>query len=249
MNTTKQALSYRELQSELSKYKTQGYTNIKLNLCYAILLAEYEKVQQALAIKSDHFFNVVKAVDAPEITTTEFLNWETLSQVKKQKLVNALSFHLTAYGYPILADSIISVQYRPQSDLWQIKYLSKDNDIIKWETMYDSELVNALTQTQDIPVFEPMEELLDTISALREEFAGIKVILSGNKAIVNFRALALTFLARDNKLIFYTRAWDCGNSWVQDNVDQIYRTHEQVQRLKAQLRSDFWFDLEVLEVA
>jgi hypothetical protein len=177
----------------------------------------------------------------------DFANWNQVPSAKRQQLTNALNFRLSAYGIT-LADSIHSVAYDPSNDLWTIKYFNRKSDLAV-EIMYDSELANCLNQTKDIPVFEPMEELLDTVSALREEFAGIKVILSGNKAIINFRGLALTFLARDNQLIFCTRAWDCGNSWVQDNVDRTYRTHTQVEGLKAQLRSDFWFELEVLEVA
>jgi hypothetical protein len=189
----------------------------------------------------------VQSVDTQLADHMDFANWNQVPSAKRQQLTNALNFRLSAYGIT-LADSIYSVAYDSSNDLWQIKYFNINSDLV-WETLYDSELVNCLNQTKNISVFEPMEELLNTVSALREEFSGIKVILSGQKAIINFGGLALTFLARDNQLIFCIRAWDCGNSWVQDNVDRPYCTHQQIESLKAQLRSDFWFEMEVLEVA
>lgn len=278
MNTTKQALSYRELQSLLKPFKVQGFTTVKLNSSYDVLLAEYAKVKATAfatceyATEENEYDNVSDdfssinnddyswsdmqllieqdKVAEPKTQVADhmdFFQWDVVSFAKRQQLTNALNFRLTAYGIT-LADSVYSVSFCPSNDLWTIKYFNRKSDLAV-EIMYDSELANCFNQTKDIPVFDPMEELLNIVSALREEFAGIKLILSGQKAIINFRGLALTFLARDNQLIFCTRAWDCGNSWVQDNVDKTYRTHEQVQGLKAQLRSDFWFEMEVLEVA
>jgi hypothetical protein len=188
-----------------------------------------------------------KSVEVKVADHMEFVNWAQVSSAKRQQLTNALNFRLSVYGIP-LADSIYSVAYKPELDLWQIKYFNVNSDLV-WETLYDSELVNCLNQTKKVEVFEPLEELLNVVSALREEFSGINVLVSGQKAIISFRALALTFLARDNQLIFCTRSWDTSNSWVMDNVDRTYRTHSQIQSLKAQLRSDFWFEVEVLEVA
>jgi hypothetical protein len=178
-------------------------------------------------------------------------NYSLLSIVEQKKLLNALNYYLTAYGAKDyqLADSIISVNYRHETNLWQIKYFSKNNAIIKHETLYDSELINCLVQTNHIEVFEPVEELMDMVFGLREEFSGVGVITQGTKFIITFRSLALTFITRNNQLIYCAKQWDCGNSWVNHEMGDIYCNHHQVKGLFNQIRSDFWFEMEVLAIA
>lgn len=174
--------------------------------------------------------------------SAKYNDFESCSDNEQKKFLNALNFRCTAYGLP-QAISIDNVRYDKDFDIWYIQYHSLRGT--EWEWMYDSELLNDLAQVPD--VFEPMEELLDTVSALREEFSGIVLRRKGNKAILSFRALSYTFILQSNKLIWGHRQWDCGD--VVEYVDKTYSTHNQVEGLKAQLRSDFWFELEVLEVA
>lgn len=241
--------TYRQLQAKLKELRNQGKClNVKLNASYDALLAEYQLLTTATEVKLakpeiivDESFECCPFY--PEVANRfEFEKLASLSAIKKQQLLVAFNYELTVFNY-ILATDIIAIQYLPSSTLWQIKYRNQNNEV-KVYNIYDSQLVNALNQTIDvaIEVFEPMAELMEVVSNLKEEFSGVQVKVNNRLVIVDFHSLTLKFLCTtENKLQFLGRYWDYFSCEI-----GTYYTHKlQMQSLLAQLRSDFWFELEV----
>lgn len=97
--------------------------------------------------------------------------------------------------------------------------------------------------------FNPLEQLFALVSVLRQEFTGVQMTSGNTQFIIRFRFIAFTFVISDETLTLCSRNWNCGSHWQQESLDRTYRTDEQVQGLLAQLRSELWFEQEILEVA
>lgn len=97
--------------------------------------------------------------------------------------------------------------------------------------------------------FNPLEQLFNIVTVLRQEFAGVQLISGNTQFIIRFRSIAFTFVVTDDKLVLCSRNWNCGSHWQQELLDRTYGTEEQAQGLLAQLRSELWFEQEILEVA
>jgi hypothetical protein len=179
------------------------------------------------------------------VQSVDYADYANLSATQKQKALNALNFTLDVYGY-VLATEIVAVQYSTESNLWQFKYANED-DLILVYTWYDCEFVNALEQSPEPQeVFEPQQEILNVVSALREEFSGVNVKVKNRLVTVTFNSLTLKFLCTtENKLQFLGRYWNNFSC----EVGTYYTNRFQLRSLLAQLRSDLWFELEVMGVA
>ena len=254
MNT----MTYRELQEQLKIWKEQGLTTIALNSSKWMLMCEVSRImKQYFAIPEEEVIAKMEAekkaekeaehgqVDAnySDPTTIKYQEYSQCSDHHKKRLLDALNYRFIAYGYYYLATEIIDVEYDCDNKIWRISYANGKSGVME-EYLYDSELATHLAQLPE--VFDPKEAIEEVVTTLHQEIP-IKVKKQENRYILYLDGVSMTFLIREKELIFCDRLWSSPS--IIDYVDKKYRSYSEIPNLIGQLRSDFWFYLEVVGVA
>ena len=273
MNSTKQVtfsefqqivksqFSYEQLQQVLATKSSE----VELDADYDVLVDEYIRLTSVVypesaclqngnyiivddnQVEKDEFADVV--VEVEEVESYQ-INVTSFSDVDKTLLRKCLYKDL-AWNKAVEIHAFLYIKATPVGEDVHYWVVFLDNQGNKQAyPIYRSEL-RSLRRIVESETELDVEQAWETVTEQVKECSSlVKVLGKGARKVIQCQGLVMEFLLRHGEIIWCTRYWIEGSecNFFQD-VNKKCTTYDGLGRMVNQIKSDIWFELEVVGVA